>query len=75
MTDERYAPRGVALVRRLLTDGDSPLYATYPAGELELGRPARKHRPLPALMDVVAIIIGLVSFVILLALIEGLERV
>ena len=29
-------PRGVALVQRLLTDGDSPLYAPYPAGELEL---------------------------------------
>ncbi len=36
MTDEQYAPRGVALVRRLLTDGDSPLYAPYPPGELEL---------------------------------------
>jgi hypothetical protein len=35
MTDERYAPRGVALVRLLLTDADSPLYASYPAGELE----------------------------------------
>ena len=36
MTDELRAARGVALVQRLLTDGDSPLYAPYPAGELEL---------------------------------------
>lgn len=36
MTAEGYAPRGVALIRRLLTDGDSPLYTPYPAGELEL---------------------------------------
>jgi len=36
MTAEEYAPRGVALVQRLLTDGDSPLYTPYPAGELEL---------------------------------------
>jgi hypothetical protein len=35
MTDERYGPRGVALVRLLLTDADSPLYASYPAGQLE----------------------------------------
>lgn len=31
-----YAPRGVALVRLLLTDADSPLYAPHPAGELGL---------------------------------------
>jgi hypothetical protein len=36
VTAERYVPRGVALVQRLLTDGDSPLYTPYPAGELEL---------------------------------------
>ena len=29
-------PRGVVLVQRLLTDGDSPLYAPSPSGELEL---------------------------------------
>lgn len=36
MTAERYAPRGVALVQRLLSNGDSPLYTPYPPGELEL---------------------------------------
>lgn len=36
MTDELFAARGVALVQRLLTDGDSPLYTPYPSGELEL---------------------------------------
>jgi hypothetical protein len=36
MPSERYLPRGVALVQLLLTDGDSPLYAPHPAGELEL---------------------------------------
>ena len=35
----------------------------------------RFDQSLVALMDVVAIIIGLVSFVILLAFIEGVERV
>ena len=75
MTAERYAPRGVALVQRLLTDGDSPLYTPYPAGELELAVRHANTALLPALMDVVAIILGLVSFVILLAFIEGLERV
>jgi hypothetical protein len=32
---EELGVRGIALVKRLLTDGDSPLYAPYPAGELE----------------------------------------
>ena len=36
MPTERYRPRGVALVQLLLTDGESPLYAPHPAGELEL---------------------------------------
>ena len=36
MTVELFEARGVALVKRLLTDGDSPLYTPYPAGELEL---------------------------------------
>jgi hypothetical protein len=36
MTDGLFAARGVALVQRLLTDGDSPLYMPYPSGELDL---------------------------------------
>ena len=46
-----------------------------PRGELELAVRQANTAALPALMDVVAIILGLVSFVILLAFIEGLERV
>lgn len=33
---EHFAVRGLALVQRLLTDGDSPLYTFYQSGELEL---------------------------------------
>ena len=71
------SPRGIALVERLVTDSDSPCYATSREGELRLAlRHAQRSAP-PRLtwMDLLSLVIALAAFGLLLLLIQGLDRV